>query len=59
LVRKLGGRRPLERLTHGCEDNTTMDFKGKIFEGMDWIHLAQDRDQMQALVSTVTHLRVP
>jgi hypothetical protein len=22
-------------------------------EGMDWIHLAQDRDQWQALVNTV------
>jgi len=28
-------------------------------EGVDWIHLAQDRDQWRALVNTVTHLRVP
>jgi hypothetical protein len=26
---------------------------------MDWIHLAQDRDQWQAIVNTVTNLRVP
>jgi hypothetical protein len=26
---------------------------------MDWIHLAGDRDQWQALVNTVMNLRVP
>jgi hypothetical protein len=27
--------------------------------GMDWIYLAQDRDQWSALVNTVMNLRVP
>jgi hypothetical protein len=27
--------------------------------GMDWINLAQDRDQYRALVNTVMNLRVP
>jgi hypothetical protein len=27
--------------------------------GVNWIHLAQDRDQWRALVSTVMNLRVP
>jgi hypothetical protein len=27
--------------------------------GMDWIDLAQDRDQCKALVNTVMNLRVP
>jgi hypothetical protein len=29
------------------------------WDGMDWIHLAQDRDQWRVLVNTVMNLRVP
>jgi hypothetical protein len=36
------------------EDNITMDFKVLEWEGIDWIHLAQDRDQWQVLVTTVS-----
>jgi hypothetical protein len=32
---------------------------GKQREGVDWIHLAQDRDQWWALVKSVMKLRVP
>jgi hypothetical protein len=28
-------------------------------EGLDWIHLAQDRDRWRVLVNTVKNLRVP
>jgi hypothetical protein len=28
-------------------------------DGMDWIDLAQDRDQWRALVNTAMNLRVP
>jgi hypothetical protein len=30
-----------------------MDFREIEWEGVDWIHLAQDRDQWWALVNTV------
>jgi hypothetical protein len=29
------------------------------YDGMDWIDLAEDRDQWRALVNTVMNLRVP
>jgi hypothetical protein len=29
------------------------------WDGVDWIELAQDRDQWRALVNTVTNLPVP
>jgi hypothetical protein len=29
------------------------------WDGMDWINLAQDRDQWRALVNTVMNLQVP
>jgi CRISPR/Cas system-associated protein Cas7 (RAMP superfamily) len=28
------------------------------FEDVDWIHLAQDRDRLRALVNTLMNLRV-
>jgi hypothetical protein len=36
-----------------------MDLREIEWEGVDWTHLAQDRDQWQALVNTVMNLRVP
>jgi hypothetical protein len=38
-------------------DNIKMDLIG--YDGMDWIDLAQDRDQWWALVNTVMNLQVP
>jgi hypothetical protein len=35
-----------------------MDLKEMVWEDADWINLAQDRDQWQALVNTVNKLHV-
>jgi hypothetical protein len=40
-------------------DNIKMELKGKVCGGMDWIHLAHDRDQWRVLVNVVMNLRVP
>jgi hypothetical protein len=36
-----------------------MDLREIGWVGMDWIDLAQDRDQLRALVDTVMNLRLP
>jgi hypothetical protein len=40
-------------------DNIKIDLREIGWEGMDWMDLAQDRDQWRALVDTVVNLRVP
>jgi hypothetical protein len=59
LVRKTEGKRTLGRPRRKWEDNIIMD-RGEIgWEGVDWIHLAQNRDQWWAVVNIVMGLRVP
>jgi hypothetical protein len=41
------------------EDSTELDLIEIEWDGMDWIHLAHDRDQWRALMNTVTNHRVP
>jgi hypothetical protein len=40
-------------------DNIKMDLREVGWVGMDWIDLAEDRDQWRALVNAVMNLRVP
>jgi hypothetical protein len=40
-------------------DNIKMDLREIGWGGMDWIDLAQDRDQWRALVNTVMNLQFP
>jgi hypothetical protein len=40
-------------------DNIEMDLREIGWDVMDWIDLAQDRDQWRALVNTIMNLRVP
>jgi hypothetical protein len=48
-------RRPRRR----WEDNIKMDLREIGWGGLDWIDLAQDRDQWLALVNTEMYLRGP
>jgi hypothetical protein len=41
------------------EDNIRMDLKETGWEGVDWMHLAQDRDQWWALINNFINLRLP
>jgi hypothetical protein len=59
LVEKHEGKRPCIRLKCRWEDNIRMDFREVGWEDVDWMHLAQDADQWQALVITVMNLQVP
>jgi hypothetical protein len=59
LVGKPEGKRPLGRPRRRWVDTIEMDLREIGWDGMDWIHLAQDRDQWRALVNTVMTLRVP
>jgi hypothetical protein len=40
-------------------NNIKMDIREIVWDSMDWIDLAQDRDQWRALVNMVMNLRVP
>jgi hypothetical protein len=59
LVGKPEGKRPLGRPRPRWVDNIKVNLKETGWGGMDWIDLAQDRDQWRALVNTVMSLRVP
>jgi len=36
-----------------------MDYKETEWKDVDWIHLAQNRDQLRALLNMIMNLRVP
>jgi hypothetical protein len=52
------GKRPLGKPKRRWEDTRT-DLKEVGWEGVDRMHLAQNRDQWRALVNMVTNLRIP
>jgi hypothetical protein len=58
LVGKPGGKSPLGRPRRRWVDNIKIDLRETGRDGMDWIDLAQDRDQWRALLNTVMNLRV-
>jgi hypothetical protein len=58
LVGKSEVKRPLGRRRRRWVDNIKMDLREMGWDGVDWVDLAQDRDQWRALVNTVMNLRV-
>jgi hypothetical protein len=58
LVGKPEGKRLLGRTRHRCEDGIRMDLRETGWGSVEWILLAQDRDQWQALANTVMSLWV-
>jgi hypothetical protein len=41
------------------KDNIKLDLREIVWGDMEWIYLAQDRDQWRTLVVTLVNLRVP
>jgi hypothetical protein len=50
------GKRPLKISRFGWENNIEMDLKQVVYEGVDWILLAQNRNNWRALVNTIMKL---
>jgi hypothetical protein len=59
LVGKPEGKRPLGKPRRRWVDNIKIHLREIGWDGMDWIDVAQDRDQWRALVNTLVNLRVP
>jgi hypothetical protein len=53
------GKRPQGRPKCRWVDNNKIDLREIGWEGINWIDLAEDRDQWRAFVNIVMHLRVP
>jgi hypothetical protein len=53
------GKRALGRSRRRHDNNIRMDFREIRWEGVEWIHVAQDREQWLALLNTVMNLRDP
>jgi hypothetical protein len=58
-VGKPEGNRPLGRPRRRWVDDIKIDLRESVWDGIDWIDLAQERDQWRALMNTVMNLRVP
>jgi hypothetical protein len=59
LVGKPEGEKPLGRPRRRWVDNIKMDLREIGWDGVDWNHMAQDRNQWRDLVNTIFNLRFP
>jgi hypothetical protein len=57
LVSKPEGKRPCGRPGNGFENSIEIDLK-EIYKSMNWIHLAEDRDQWWSPTNTVMNFWV-
>jgi hypothetical protein len=48
---------PVCRYRHRWEDNIKMELKEIRWEGVEWMYLAQDRDQWRGVVNMLMNLR--
>jgi hypothetical protein len=58
LLGKPERKRPLRRPRRRWEDMIRIDVREIGWSGVEWIQLAQDRDQWQVLVNTVMNLLI-
>jgi hypothetical protein len=56
LVEKPEGKRSLGRPRRRWTDNIRMCLREVAWDGVDWIDIAEDRDQWKTLVNTVLNL---
>jgi hypothetical protein len=56
LVEKPEGKGPFRRPRHRWKTGIKIDLRETGWEGVEWIHLAQDWDQWQAVVKMVMNL---
>jgi hypothetical protein len=59
LVGKSEGKRPLGISRLHWEDNIKIALKEMCSGGVDWIHLALDRDQWRTVANTVMNIKFP
>jgi hypothetical protein len=58
-VGKPEGKRQLGRPRCRWVNNMKMDLREVGWDGMDWIDLVQNRDQLRTLLNTVINFQVP
>jgi hypothetical protein len=58
LVGKAKVKKPLKRPRHRWEDGIMMDIREIGWEGVNWIHVAQDKDWWQDFVNMLVNLWV-
>jgi hypothetical protein len=59
FVGKPEGKRPLRRPRRRWVNSIKIYLREIVWDSMDWIDTAEDRDKWRALANTVLNLRVP